>query len=91
MASDTRAIHPENVRVGATIRVLRESRSLSSDELGRLIGKSGTLIRLIEVGRRRATIPACVDIARVLEVDVARIVGADVAAIIEPQPAGAAR
>jgi transcriptional regulator with XRE-family HTH domain len=75
--------------IGATIRLLRESRGLASDELGRLIGKSGSLVRLIELGRKRATLHVCVEIARVLDVPVARLVGEQLAAIIADQPTAA--
>lgn len=72
MPSDT-APDPENVRVGATIRALREPRGLTAAELGRAIGKSEDLITAIERGERRATIVNCQAIANVLKVPVAAI------------------
>lgn len=74
---------------GEIIRILRESHSLSAAELGRRIGKSEATITAIERGERRATLPVCIDIARVLDVPVDRIVGQKIAAVIDPQPAEA--
>lgn len=86
----TEPVPDGGLSVGATIRVLRQSRGLSADELGRMIGKSGPLIRQIELGNRRAILPVCIEIARVLDVSLATIVGETLASIIESQPAQAA-
>jgi transcriptional regulator with XRE-family HTH domain len=72
MATDTER-DPENVRVGATIKALREARGLTATELARAIGVSGPLISLIESGDRRATIVNCQAIANVLGVGIAAI------------------
>lgn len=73
MATDP--LTPENVRVGATIRALREAHELSQPELARAIGVSQPLISLIESGERRATMANCRAIADVLGVSHAAISG----------------
>lgn len=70
---ETEPLDPEDVRVGATIRALREPRGLTSAELGRAIGKSEALIRHIERGERHASLVICQAIASVLKVPVAAI------------------
>ena len=64
---------PEDVRVGATIRALREAHGLKVTELARAIGVSHTLISLIESGGKRATIANCQAIAKVFGVELAAI------------------
>lgn len=73
MPSTTRAVHPENVRVGATIRELREAHDLTITELARAIGVSRPMMSHIEGGKRKATMANCRDIARVLGVKLAAI------------------
>lgn len=73
MATDTSERDPQNVRVGATIRALREAHGLTATELAKLIGVSLPLVSLIESGDRRATIAHCREIARVLGVKLAAI------------------
>ena len=73
MPSDTRVIHPENVRVGAVITALREAHELTITELARAIGVSRPMMSLIENGHRKATLGNCRDIARVLGVKLAAI------------------
>lgn len=53
--SDKPELDPEDIRVGATIRALREAHGLSAAELGRALGKSEPLISAIERGCRHAT------------------------------------
>lgn len=77
------------LRRAEIIRILRESRGLSSAELGRRIGKSEGLIRHIELGSRRANLAVCLAVASALDVPVARIVGDEIAAIIADEPAQA--
>lgn len=74
---------------GQIIRTLRESRGLSSDELGQAIGVSGGYIRNMEIGGRRPRLVYCQAIADFFEIPVSRIVGDKIAAIIDPQPAQA--
>lgn len=88
--AETRSLDPENVRVGVIIRTLRESRGLTSDELGEAIGVTGGQVRHIERGLRRASLANCVAIARELDAPLATIVGEETAAIIEAQPDRAA-
>ena len=64
---------PENVRIGATIKALREAHGLTVTELARLIGVSHPLVSLMESGHRKATIASCREIARVLRVPLAAI------------------
>lgn len=73
MATDTSERDPEDVRIGATIRALREAHGLTGTELARAIGVSGPLISLIESGDRRATIVNCQAIANLLSVPLAAI------------------
>lgn len=73
MATDTSERNPEDVRVGATIRALREAHGLTGTELARAIGVSGPLISLIESGERRAQIVHCQAIANLLSVPLAAI------------------
>jgi transcriptional regulator with XRE-family HTH domain len=73
MPSDTKALDPEDVRVGATIRALREAYGLERAELATAIGKSEQLVGFIERGERRATPPVCRDIAKTLGIPLAAI------------------
>lgn len=87
----TQPVPPGGLSVGATIRVLRESRDLSAAELGRLIGKSEPMVTAIERGERRATPAICLAVATALDVPLATIVGDQLAAILDPQPETAPR
>lgn len=69
----TTAPAPEDVRVGATIRALRELHELSAAGLGRAIGKSEALITAIERGDRHATVAVCRDVAKVFSLPLAAI------------------
>ena len=73
MPSDTTALDPEDVRVGATIRALRKAYGLDAHELGRLIDKSEALVTAIERGERRATPAVCRAIADSLKIPLAAI------------------
>lgn len=73
MASDTTALNPENVRVGATIRALREAHGLNGTQLAVLIGVSLPLVSLIESGQRKATPKVCKAIADKLGIPLAAI------------------
>jgi transcriptional regulator with XRE-family HTH domain len=88
MPSDTTA-HPENVRVGATIRALREAHELTVTELARALGVSHTLISLIESGQKRATMANCREIARIFRVPLAAITVEGYERIADQQPASA--
>ena len=57
-------LDPENVRIGALIRGLRQAKKLTAKELGDAIGCSEPLITAIERGQRRA-VP---DVRRKIEV-----------------------
>jgi transcriptional regulator with XRE-family HTH domain len=81
--------HDWESAAGHIIRMLRESRGLTSDELGQAIGVTAGHIRHIERGERRPRLDHCQAIASHLGVPVARIVGEEVAALIAPLPAQA--
>lgn len=57
------------------IRELRDVAGLSSDELGRLAGISGSTIRKLERGEQRLTVDLLTAIAQVLEVSPAELGG----------------
>lgn len=71
--TDTDTRDPEDIRVGATIRALRDAYGLKAHELGALIGKSEALITAIERGDRHATTEVCRDIAGKLRIPLAAI------------------
>lgn len=81
---DNPARQPEDIRVGATIRALREAHGLSSDQLARAIDKSGPLLRAIEVGKRHATPQVCRRVADTLGIPLAAITVAEYERIAEP-------
>lgn len=71
---ETRApLAPEEVRIGATIKALREAHGLTVTELARGIGVGHSLVSLIESGERRATMANCQAVARLLNVKLAAI------------------
>lgn len=70
---DTTTRDPEDIRVGATIRALREAYGLKAEELARLIGKSKPLLTAIERGERTATPEVCKAIAGKLNIPLAAI------------------
>jgi transcriptional regulator with XRE-family HTH domain len=65
--------NPEDVRVGATIRALREAHELKTIELAAAVGISQPYLSNIEAGRKSAPMALCRKIARVLRVPVAAI------------------
>jgi transcriptional regulator with XRE-family HTH domain len=67
----------EAVRVGATIRALREAHGLKLGELAAALGKSHSFVSNIECGRKEAPIPLCREIADLLGVPLAAITVAD--------------
>jgi transcriptional regulator with XRE-family HTH domain len=71
--TDTDTRDPEDIRVGATIRALREAYGLKAAELGRLIGKSEALVTAVERGERKATPEVCKAIADNLRLPLAAI------------------
>jgi transcriptional regulator with XRE-family HTH domain len=75
---------PEQVRVGATIKALREAYGLSTEELGKAIEKSARLIRYLESGEKPVSTVLCRKIADQLGVPLAAITMADYAEIREP-------
>jgi transcriptional regulator with XRE-family HTH domain len=74
---------PEDVRVGATIKALREAHGLKRTELARAIRKSEPLISAIERGDRHATPEVCRAVADTLGIPLAAITVKDYAQIAE--------
>lgn len=70
---DTDTRKPEDIRIGATIRALRDAYGLKAEELARLIGKSKPLLTAIERGERTATPEVCKAIAVKLGIPLAAI------------------
>jgi transcriptional regulator with XRE-family HTH domain len=85
--SDKPDRNPEDVRIGATIKALREKAGLTPTELGRAIGKSDKLIQAIERGERHATPQVCRRIADTLQVPLVAITLAEYEQIRDPGPA----
>lgn len=81
MASDTSALDPEDIRVGATIKALREAHGLGQREMARLVGISDTLLNLIEHGKRTATPRTCRAITDKLGIPLAAITVKDYARV----------
>lgn len=67
-------LDPENVRVGATIRVIRQSFRMSAAELADAVGKSEPLILAIERGTRRPSPELCAAIAEAVRVPLEAII-----------------
>jgi ribosome-binding protein aMBF1 (putative translation factor) len=88
--SDNPDRDPEDVRIGATIKALREKSGLSCTELGRAISKSDKLIQAIERGDRHATPQVVRGIADTLQVALAAITLADYEQIRDPERGAAA-
>lgn len=81
---DEDARNPEDVRVGATIRALREAYGLSLEELGRAIEKSSRYLRYIEAGDKPAGIILCRQIANAIGVPLAAITMPNYSEIADP-------
>jgi transcriptional regulator with XRE-family HTH domain len=71
--SDTAQQDPEMIRVGATIKALRDAHGMSRNELAKAIGKSVQLLGFIEGGTRRATPEVCRKVADTLGIPLAAI------------------
>lgn len=67
-------LDPEAVRVGATIRTIREAYGWKLGELAAAIGRSHSFLSNIEAGRKHAPKPLCIEIAKALGVPLAAIV-----------------
>lgn len=71
---DSTELDPEAVRIGATIRALRNALGFPLGDLAKAIGKSHAYLSNIEHGRKRAPAPLCREIAEKLGVPPAAIV-----------------
>lgn len=67
-------INPEAVRIGATIRALREALGWKLGELAKAVDRSHAFLSNIEHGRKLCPRPLCKAIADALGVPVAAIV-----------------
>jgi transcriptional regulator with XRE-family HTH domain len=66
-------LDPEAVRLGATIRALREAHGLTVPQLAAAIGLSDRYLRYIESGEKKVTPQVCHSIAGTLNVPLAAI------------------
>lgn len=73
-SEDVRILDPEAVRVGATIRALREALGWKVGELAKAVDKNHAYISNIEHGRKRCPGPLARQIADALGVPVGAIV-----------------
>lgn len=67
-------LDPEAVRIGATIKALRDALGWQLGELAQALGKSHSYLSNIENGRKRAPTKLCREIAEKLGVPAAAIV-----------------
>jgi transcriptional regulator with XRE-family HTH domain len=79
----TPGLDPEAVRVGATIRALRDAHGLKGVELARAAKISAAYLSNIEAGRRPAPMAICRRIAKTFGVPLAAITVADFERIAE--------
>jgi DNA-binding XRE family transcriptional regulator len=75
---------PEDVRVGATIKALRDAHGLKAVELAVALGISSAYMSNIEAGRKHAPIAICQQIAKLFRVKLAAITIEDYEKIREP-------
>lgn len=77
----TAAKDPEDERVGATVKALRNAHGLKLGEMAIALGISHSYLSNIEAGRKTAPLPLCRQIATLLRIPLAAITVADYAAI----------
>jgi len=68
-----RELDPEAVRLGATIRALREAHGLNMAQLAALIGLSRPYVNNVELGIKRASPRMCRSVADTLGVPLAAL------------------
>lgn len=61
-------IDPDSIRVGATIKALREARGLTQEQLARRAQLSRPYLANVEVGRKRLSVRAAARVAAALAV-----------------------
>jgi transcriptional regulator with XRE-family HTH domain len=66
-------LDPEAQRIGAAIRALRVKYGLKTGEMAVALGKSQPYISNIEIGRKRAPLSLCRDVAELFDVPLALI------------------
>lgn len=76
-------LNPEAVRVGATIKTLRDAHGLRLGEFAARLERSHSYISNIENGRKLAPRPLCVRIAALLGVPLAAIISSEYPAVPE--------
>lgn len=64
----TSELHPEDVRIGATIREMRQMRGLTQDQLSQEAMMSRAYVANIEAGRKRPSMKVVARIAEALHV-----------------------
>jgi transcriptional regulator with XRE-family HTH domain len=69
----TDAKDPEDERVGATIKALRDAHGLKLGEMAVALGISHAYLSNIEAGRKHAPVALCQQIAKLLRVKLAAI------------------
>lgn len=65
---NTAGLDPELVRVGATIKALREARGMTQEQLSQAADLSRAFIANVEAGRKKASTKAVARIAAALHV-----------------------
>ena len=75
--SMTTTHHPEDVRIGATIREMRTMRGLTQEGLSQAAMLSRAYVANIEAGRKRPSLRAVARIAEVLHVPQVAIIADD--------------
>jgi transcriptional regulator with XRE-family HTH domain len=83
-------IDPEDKRVGATIKALRDAHGLKLGELAVALGISHAYLSNIEAGRKHAPLATCRQIAKLLRIPLAAITIANYAEIREAAAKSAA-
>lgn len=72
-----KVLHPEDVRIGATLRQLREDRGVKVGELANAMDISYAYLSNIEAGRKRLTPPLLVRACKALDVRQAAVIRSD--------------
>jgi transcriptional regulator with XRE-family HTH domain len=77
MATNTSTLSPEDVRIGETLRALRESRGIRVGEFALQLGISPAYLSNIEAGRKKLTKSLAVKAAQLLDYRVAALIRPD--------------
>lgn len=74
---DTSGTNPELIRVGATVKAIREARGMTQEQLSQAAMLSRAYVSNIEAGRKKASIKAVARIADALHVPQISIIATD--------------